>query len=57
MPLVCRYGKALAVYDMHELKISDTLEIKTKLLMTDLDFESVAGKSFQIITKEAEKAE
>lgn len=31
IPLSCRYGSAIAVYDEHELKITDWLEVKTKL--------------------------
>lgn len=31
IPLSCRYGSAIAVYDTRELKITDWLEVKTKL--------------------------
>ena len=31
IPLSCRYGSAIAVYDARELKITDLIEVKTKL--------------------------
>ena len=52
MPLVCRYGKALAIYDKRELRIIDTLDIKTKLRVTDLDDQPIDGKRIRIITRE-----
>lgn len=38
LPLACRYGKALAIYDKQALKITDTLDIKTLVPMKSLDF-------------------
>lgn len=49
LPLVCRYGKALAVYDKQTLKITDTLDIETKPVMKDLDFPSTGGKTVHVI--------
>ena len=31
IPLVCRYGKAVAVFDMHELRITDILDVATDM--------------------------
>ncbi len=51
IPLVCRYGKALAIYDKRELRITDTLDIKSILRVTDLDDKPVDGKQIRIIRK------
>ncbi|MCW8829929.1 MAG: hypothetical protein OQK32_00225 [Gammaproteobacteria bacterium] len=31
VPLACRYGSAIAIYDIRELKITDWIKVKTKL--------------------------
>lgn len=37
IPMSCRYGSAIAVYDMHDLKIIDLLDVETKLRAAALD--------------------
>ena len=31
IPLSCRYGSAIAVYDMRKMKVTDLLDVKTEL--------------------------
>lgn len=37
MPLLCRYGSAIAVYDMRELKITDLIDVTTRQRAEALD--------------------
>ncbi len=37
MPLSCRYGSAIAVYDTRELKITDLIDVQTELYAEALD--------------------
>lgn len=51
MPLLCRYGKGLAVYDKRELRITEVLDIEAPLSMKDLDFDEIPGMPVRVITK------
>ena len=52
IPLACRYGNAVAVYDPGRLRIIDTLDMHTNIRATALDIDSPANVTVEIIKPE-----
>lgn len=52
IPLACRYGNAIAVYDPHKKRIVDTLAVNSNIRAAALDKPSLANVSVEIKARE-----
>jgi hypothetical protein len=49
IPLACRYGNAIAVYDPRQLRIVDTLDVSANIRANALDIDTPANVTVEII--------